>query len=176
MNYVYIHHKHKCFQWKQHLKGSCFLWRYENQYPVNGISFGCSVNLLNLSEVSVLPSQVPFPTAHATELHYCSITEINYAENSHFPHFCHHKAWGVTCQTDERNMGIQRAWKRSIRACLCQSCLHIVGCTQMLSSTSQLCRPERKRERKCPAGWVTWGYLFLKSLSTVAWTSLKMCP
>lgn len=132
---------------------------------------------LQLEPLKRVPALCAPHTAAISELHYCSITEINYAENSHFPHFCHRKAWGVTCQTDERNTGVLRHCKTRTCARHCQSCPHIVGYTQILCSTSQLCRPESKKWKEQSVElarlFKATCFLLLESLY-YPWTPLKM--
>lgn len=62
--------------------------------PVLGIDFA------NLSILTVAHC-VCTPCRCNLKLHNCSITEINYAENSHFLHFTHQKVRSVTFQTDD---------------------------------------------------------------------------
>lgn len=140
-----------------------FLLRFSNQHPVNSISFVYRIRSpiykkyrlpqpLQLEPMWKVPAHVRrIQSAANWVLHYCSITEINYAENSHFPHFCYQKAWGVTYQTDERNTGVLRCWNTRMCACCCQSCPHFVGCTQMSTE-----KKERNKVSCCP------GYLRMR--------------
>lgn len=76
------------------IDSGCLVYTLQALKPTLGMDFA-ALSILTVSNA------VCTACYRSVELHNCSITEINYAENSHFLHFSYQKVWGVTCQTED---------------------------------------------------------------------------